>query len=326
MERKENQIKEKNKDENISMERKRKGKVYFAAAMFSSIVGFSFIGVKTALLSASALETLAYRFNFAFLAVCLLVVFGWAKIQLKGKKKKKLFLTAGFYIAFMFFQAIGLMFSTSIESGIIFATIPILAKLIAGVVLKESSTWKQNVFVCLSVAAVIAMFVQSATNLSVNLAGLFILLISSLCMAISNVLMRYVRAEFKPVEISFFIAAGGWLLFNVMAVIGGWRAGTLSHYGQLLTDMPFLISTAYLGVLSTLLSALLMSYMLANMEAIKATIFGNLSTAISIVAGVVILGESLEWYHLVCTLLIIVGVIGVSMPAAGGGRKNGEEH
>lgn len=322
MDRKEGEIKKTNDEGKDIIQRKGKGKVYLAAVTFSTIVGFSFLGVKTALASASALETLAYRFNFAFLAICLPVVFGWVKIRMAGRVKKKLLITAGFYIAFMLFQVVGLIFSTSIESGIIFAIIPILAKLIAGVVLKETSTWKQNAFVCLSVAAVIAMFVQSATNFSVNLVGLFILLISSLCMAISNVLMRYVREEFKPVEISFFIAFGGWLLFNLMAVIAGWRTGTLFHYGQLLTDIPFLISTAYLGILSTLISALLMSYMLANMEAIKATIFGNLSTAISIVAGVVFLGEPLESYHIICTLLIVVGVIGVSMPAAGG-KTNG---
>jgi drug/metabolite transporter (DMT)-like permease len=50
------------------------------------------------------------------------------------------------------------------------------------------------------------------------------------------------------------------------------------------------------------------------MPPINATIFGNLSTAISIVAGVVFLNESLKYYHIICSILIIIGVIGVSMP------------
>ena len=82
------------------------------------------------------------------------------------------------------------------------------------------------------------------------------------------------------------------------------------------------IATAYLGIGCILLSAHLMSYMLSKMEAVKGTIFGNLSTAISIVAGVVILGEPLKWYHVVCTVLIIAGVIGLCLS---GGKPANEE-
>ena len=77
------------------------------------------------------------------------------------------------------------------------------------------------------------------------------------------------------------------------------------------------IAAAYLGIGCILLSAHLMSYMLSKMEAAKGTIFGNLSTAISIVAGVAVLGESLMWYHVVCTAVIIGSVIGMSLS----GRK-----
>ena len=58
------------------------------------------------------------------------------------------------------------------------------------------------------------------------------------------------------------------------------------------------------------------------MEAAKGTIFGNVSTAISIVAGVVVLGEDLMWYHIVCTALIIAGVVGMSLS----GRKKEESN
>jgi len=290
-------------------------KVYGSAVLFSLIVGFSFLGVKTCVSVATPLETLTFRFNFAFLATLVVVAAGWVKIDLKGKPKKKLALTAGLYLGFMVLQTIGLVFSTSIESGIIFAIIPILAKVIASVFLKESTNWKQNVFVCMSVAAVITMFVLGATDISVNAAGLVILLLSSLSMACSNVMMRYVRGVYKPFEISFFIAGGGCFLFNLATIVTGLKTGTLGNYLEPLSHLNFALATAYLGIPSTLISALIMAYMLANMEAVKATIFGNLSTAISIVAGVIVLGEPLQPYHVVCTILIIAGVIGLSMPS-----------
>ncbi len=290
-------------------------KVYGSAVLFSLIVGFSFIGVKTCVSVATPLETLTFRFNFAFLATLIVVLVGLIKIDLRGKPKKKLALTAGLYLGFMVFQTIGLVFSTSIESGIIFAIIPILAKIIASLFLKENTNWKQNVFVCMSVAAVITMFVLGASDLSVNMVGLVILLLSSVSMACSNVMMRYVRGVYKPFEISCFITGGGCIIFNLATIVIGIKNGTLGDYFEPLSHMNFVLATAYLGIPSTLISALFMAYMLAHMEAVKATIFGNLSTAISIVAGVIVLGEPLQLYHIVCTLLIIMGVIGLSMPS-----------
>lgn len=289
--------------------------IYGSAVLFSLIVGFSFIGVKTCVSVATPLETLTFRFNFAFLATLLIVATGLIKINLRGKPKKKLALTAGLYLGFMVFQTIGLVFSTSVESGIIFAIIPILAKIIASLFLKESTNWKQNIFVCMSVAAVITMFVLGASDITVNIPGLAILLLSSVSMAMSNVMMRYVRGVYKPFEITFFITGGGCLIFNLATIVYGLRAGTLAGYFEPLSHMNFVIATAYLGIPSTLISAMIMAYMLAHMEAVKATIFGNLSTAISIVAGVIVLGEPLLFYHVICTILIIVGVIGLSLPS-----------
>lgn len=297
-------------------------KVYGSAVLFSLIVGFSFIGVKTCLSVAPPLETLTYRFNFAFLATLIILLFGLIKIDLIGKPKKKLALTAGLYLGFMVLQTIGLVFSTSIESGIIFAIIPILAKIIASLFLKENTNWKQNIFVCMSVAAVITMFVLGASDLSVNIVGLVILLLSSLSLACSNVMMRYVRGVYKPFEITFFITGGGCMIFNLATIILGIKNGTLGDYFEPLSHMNFVLATTYLGIPSTLVSALLMAYMLAHMEAVKATIFGNLSTAISIVAGVIILGEPLRFYHIVCTILIIIGVIGLSLPSVAKSNRN----
>jgi drug/metabolite transporter (DMT)-like permease len=297
-------------------------KIYGSAVLFSLIVGFSFIGLKTCVLVATPLETLTFRFNFAFLATLAVVAVGLVKIDLRGKPKKKLALTAGLYLGFMVLQTIGLVFSTSIESGIIFAMVPILAKIIASLFLKESTNWKQNVFVCMSVAAVITMFVLGTSDITVNILGLVILLLSSLSMALSNVMMRYVRGIYRPFEISFFITGGGCLIFNLATVVHGLKTGALVNYFEPLSHVNFIIASAYLGIPSTLVSALIMSYMLAHMEAVKATIFGNLSTAISIVAGVIVLGEPLQLYHVICTILIIVGVIGLSLPSLAVNRKN----
>lgn len=291
--------------------------VYIAAITFTVIVGFSFLAVKACISVATPLEILVHRFNFAFLAVFIPAIFKLVKINLLTKEKKNILLASGCYVMFMILQTIALIFATSIEAGIIFAIVPILAQIIASIFLKEATSWKQNVCASISVASVIIMFICGATDIKVNVLGLVILFISSLFMAISNVLIRGVRKTYTPVEIAFCIAFLGFIAFNLASVVMGIKNGNLGEYFLPLTNPMFLFSIVYLGIPSTMISSLLMSYMLANLEAIKATVFGNLSTAISIVAGAMVLKEPLQIYHIICTVMIVVGVVGVSLPSMG---------
>ena len=297
-------------------------KIYTAAVIFSLIVGFSFLGVKTAVGVATPLQTLTYRFDFAFLAAVLLPLTGLVKVELRGKSRRSMILSAGGYLGFMVFQTIGLLFASSIESGIIFAVIPILANIIAHFALGEKGTALQNLFVTLSVAALIAMFVLGAQEFRhVSITGLILLLLASVLMAVSNVAMRYARKEYRPYTISFVITGSGCLFFNAATLLLGLAGNGGESYFAPLAHPEFLIATVFLGIPSTLLSALLMAYMLAHMQAVKATIFGNLSTAISLVVGALILSEPLYTYHIVCTALIVTGVIGTSAS----GKRNGNE-
>lgn len=289
-------------------------KVYGSALLFSLIVGFSFLSVKVGVRLATPLETLTYRFNFAALGALIPLAFGYTKIDLSGKGNRKLLLTAGFYLGFMVLLTVGLLFATTIESGIFFAIIPILTKIIARFVLSETGTWKQNAFVGISVASVIAMMVLSAQDFErVNRIGFVILFLSSVSMAVSNVYMRHARGTYSPYTIAFAIAGGGFLLFNVATLVVGLRNGTLGDYFIPITQPEFLLATAFLGIGSTLITSFLMTYMLANMEAVRATIFGNLSTVISMVVGLIVLHEPVYLYQIICTSLIITGVVGTSI-------------
>lgn len=288
-------------------------KTYGAAIIFSLLVGFSFIGIKSITYLATTLEILTYRYNFAFVAMLILILYKKKSIEFKTKDKKNLGFTAFFYIFFMVLQALGLMFTTSIVSGMIFALVPIIAKVIASVFLQEKTVGIQNFFVLLSVSSLIIMIILNSSEINSNIIGIIILLLSSTSMAISNVFMRYVRKSYSPSEISFAISLIGFIVFNLTSIVIGIKNGNLSNYFLLLNNLDFVISTAYLGIFCTMVTSFLISYMLANMEAVKATMFGNLSTAISLIAGSIVLGEKLELYHIICTIMIIIGVGGVSV-------------
>jgi multidrug transporter EmrE-like cation transporter len=68
----------------------------------------------------------------------------------------------------------------------------------------------------------------------------------------------------------------------------------------------------YIGIACTFLTGSLISYALRHLPAMTATIWGNLATVTSIIAGAVLLKEPLYTYQIVCTVLIITGVAGIS--------------
>jgi drug/metabolite transporter (DMT)-like permease len=64
--------------------------------------------------------------------------------------------------------------------------------------------------------------------------------------------------------------------------------------------------------LSSLVTSLLTNYILSKIEASKMSVFSNLGTVISIVAGVIFLKEEIFYYHIIGSILIVGGVIGTN--------------
>ena len=288
-------------------------KAYACLVLYSLVVGFSFLGVKVALNAAEPILAMAYRFDVAFLAMLLLILFRVVKVHISLRNKAVIVSTIA-YISFFGFQAYALNYSTSIVSGIIFALIPVITRFIAGVVLKESTNWRQNLFIMMSVTSVIILFAMSAGGgfKEATPLGYVLLVISCVCGASSNVFLRYVRDDYTPADLSFFITALGFVVFNILAVRGCLSNGGIQSYFEPFSDRTFIIVILYLGIMCTLISSWCLSYSLANVEAMNATIFGNLSTVISVIAGAVILKEPLHLYQVICALFVITGVFGVS--------------
>src|SRR5699024_3019989 len=195
---------------------------------------------------------LTYRYDFALLGVIVWFTVcrftGRLPEKKKGRPKSKLYLTAAFYIGFMALQITAMFFATSIEGSIVFAIVPIWAKIIARIFLGEKSTLLQNIFVVITVSALIILIILEATDLTMSLPGIVIMTLASFSMAISNVFMRYVRGTFKPIEITKTIAVGGFVIFNAVSLIRAIATDGFDRLIEPVTHPQFLIAIAFLGI------------------------------------------------------------------------------
>ncbi|MFA4135565.1 MULTISPECIES: DMT family transporter [unclassified Brevibacillus] len=295
-------------------------KAILAALLNAGITGLSFLFLKMALAVTNPVDTLAHRFTVAFIIASVPIVFGWIKLSIKPKDMLAIIPLAMLYpILFFTLQAFGLVYTTSSEAGIIQATVPIFTMVMAAFFLGESSTWLQKLSTLLSVGGVVYIFAMKGLGVSSGSGssiGTILILLSAFSLAGYSVLARKMTKSFHYIDMTYMVALLGFLFFNGWSVIRHSAEGTLSTYFAPFASSAFIISIVFLGILSSLMTSFMTNFALSKMEASKLSVFNNLSTLVTIVAGVIFLQEQLAYYHLIGAVMIIIGVIGTNFLGA----------
>ncbi|AWX57694.1 EamA family transporter [Brevibacillus brevis] len=301
-------------------------KAILAALLNAGITGLSFLFLKMALAVTNPVDTLAHRFTVAFIAASIPIVFGWIKLSIKPKDMLTIIPLAMLYpVLFFTLQAFGLVYTTSSEAGIIQATVPIFTMIMAAFFLGESSTWLQKLSTLLSVGGVVYIFAMKGLGVNAGSGssiGTILILLSAFSLAGYSVLARKMTKSFHYIDMTYMVALLGFLFFNGWSVIRHSAEGTLSTYFAPFASSAFIISIVFLGILSSLMTSFMTNFALSKMEASKLSVFNNLSTLVTIVAGVIFLQEQLAYYHLIGAVMIIIGVIGTNFLGARSKNQN----
>ncbi|MDD3705271.1 MAG: EamA family transporter [Clostridiaceae bacterium] len=287
---------------------------YLAGFAVSLIFGLSFMFTKQALETLPTTLLLSYRFSLAALLLTLLWLSGAIKINLKNKPLKELMLLSLFQpIAYFIFETTGVKLASSSEAGIMIALIPVVVTIFAAIFLKERPSKAQLFFMVSSVIGVIFIVLMSGSeNRTGHLAGILSLLGAVLAAGVYNILSRKLSANFTPVEITFVMMWTGAAVFSTLSAATGIINGNIEKYITYLGSASTLFSILYLGVLSSVCAFFMMNYMLSKIPASNSSVFSNLTTVVSIIAGVFIRHETFHWYQFAGSIIIILGVWGTN--------------
>lgn len=289
-------------------------KAYLAAISYSLIIGLSFMFVKVALTVANPIDTLAHRFSIAFISIVIFMSFTKNRVKIGKQDIMRILPLAILYpLAFFTFQVLGLVKISSSEAGIIQATIPVFTLILASVLLKEKSSHLQLLFIGLSVAGVIFMLYMSNGGASAgNIIGSGLILLSALAVSFYNVFARKLTRQYSLITLTYMMTFCGFVIFNGVAIGNHVVNQTLPQFFKPFIHGDFVIAIFYLGILSSLVTSYLSNYALSILEASKMSVFSNLATFITILAGVIFLKEAFHLYHLIGGVSIVVGVIGTN--------------
>ncbi len=285
-------------------------KAILAAIGVYTLWGFSFMASKVGQEVATPFVLLAYRFDLAALLLSIPVIFGKAKVKLKGKNILPL-LVLGMMEPCIYFigEQYGLRLTNSAFSGVMIAIIPIVTLIMAAVFLKDRPSRLQWFFSILSIAGIIVITLEENSGGEVSLLGFACLLVAVLSGSAYGVISRGISDEFSVFERSYIMQLMGAAFFTVLAVIE--HRSNLAGLITPLADKSFLLAVLYLAVGATVLGYTLFNYAVTNAPMANTIIFCNLTTVLSVVAGTLILKEPFTLLSIVAMAVVLIGIWGV---------------
>lgn len=286
-----------------------------AALTGNAIFGFSFMFSRLALQITTPFIMLTWRFLGAVIILALVALWSrragrqdWLRFDLRGKPIAPLLLL-GLVQPVLYFlcESYGVSMTNATVSGVIIALVPIVALGAGAVFLKEKPTPEQIAFSLLSIGGVVVMTLQQSSGGDIRPLGVILLFGAVLSGTAFNILSRKLAADFSALERTFVMMLVASPIFTALALVTSTPAEIIAP----ITSGTFLGATAYLSVLSSVAAFLLLNYAAGKLPVTHTTAFCNLTTVLSVLAGVMFLGESFTWVTAAAAAVIVAGVWGV---------------
>jgi len=190
--------------------------------------------------------------------------------------------------------------------GIIISLIPLISFYFGFLFLKETVKGKH---ILLGVVSILGVTITTLGEqvASFSFAGFLFSMISVVSAAFFNVFSRKIAPLYDTYERTYLMFLIGMMVFLPLGVIQNF-----SHLGDALTALVqtpmFFLDMIYLAGISSVLAFLMINDAMTHVVVSKAAIFANLTTVVSILAGVLFLHEHFGWFQLLGSVLIVGSV------------------
>jgi len=274
--------------------------------------GTSFAAIKVALDSFTPMTVMWLRMAIATLAFAPF----WMRIPRPRYRAGdwKLLAVAAFCIPCMYYLAEGyaVQLTTSSQAGVVSAIVPLLVAGGAWLLWRDKLSWQGAVAIGLSLAAVAVLSLAGSAQASApNPAlGNVLELLAMLAAAGSMLTIKHLSTRYDPWWLTGMQAAVGAVFFLPMALASGpatWLSAPPAAWGCVL----------YLGVFVSLVAFGFYNSALRALPASRAALSINLIPAVALLAGWLVLGESLNTVQTIACAIAIGAVLFGELGGAG---------
>ena len=191
-------------------------------------------------------------------------------------------------VAYFIFENYGILYTSAAVAGTIIAAVPVCCILMDVLVLHERVTRRQVLCALGAIGGVALISVGGAVMISAL--GLLFLLLTMLSDTVYYGLSHDAAKRFTPFEMTYVMFVVGMAVFIPVALI---QAGGISS--ELITapaqSGSFWLAVLYLGILSSGVAYGLLNFANSHLTVSESSLFSNVTTVVSVLAGVLFLKE-----------------------------------
>lgn len=288
----------------------------FANVLSQLLFGFAYLFMKMgmAVVDQNTVKFLSFRFGLGFLVMTLILAAGFQKVRYKGRPVR-LILICGLFnpLISQVLETTSTTYAPASQIALYASAMPALMLIFAALINHEYPSRRQTVFVFVTMAGVLVTNLSDKSETGLTALGLFLIIAANLVIALGRIMVRRASKVFTSFEIVYITTAIGAVAFTLISMGSHVLSAPFSDYFSGLLCPRFLIAVFYMGIGSCVGAFLLMTYASAHLPVAVFASTCTLGTVVGIVSGVVLLKETFRPADILGTVIILIGIIGISL-------------
>ena len=273
------------------------------------------IAVKEALVVFSPLTLIVLRFSLAIVLMLLVgVLFRRNEVlglQRVEKRDIPLFVLGGLFQPFLYFifeTYTYQSFASPTIAEAMLSTQPIMAPILAFIILREKVTRNNVVGILLSTVGMLLLLLVGANNFALGNPWSVLLAIVTVSMSVGyTIILRRIPTRYSSLSIVFYVQLVALVLFY--AVWGVFDRQSLQDtIAPLSADITPVVAVGYLAVLASVTAFILFCYTVRQIGVTRANVFNNVRPVFTALLMWVIFDEQLPIWKWVGIIVIVIGL------------------
>ena len=273
------------------------------------------IAVKEALVVFSPLTLIVLRFTLAIVLMLLVgVLFRRNEVlglQRVEKRDIPLFVLGGLFQPFLYFifeTYTYQSFASPTIAEAMLSTQPIMAPILALIILREKVTRNNVVGILLSTVGMLLLLLVGANNFALGNPWGVLLAIVTVSMSVGyTIILRRIPTRYSSLSIVFYVQLVALVLFY--AVWGVFDRQSLQDtIAPLSADLSPVIAVGYLAVFASVTAFILFCYTVRQIGVTRANVFNNVRPVFTALLMWVIFDEQLPIWKWVGIIVIVIGL------------------
>ena len=273
------------------------------------------IAVKEALVVFSPLTLIVLRFTLAIVLMLLvgLLFRGHEVLGLQRVEKRDipLFVLGGLFQPFLYFifeTYTYQSFASPTIAEAMLSTQPIMAPILAFIILREKVTRNNVVGILISTVGMLLLLLVGANNFALGNPWGVLLAIVTVSMSVGyTIILRRIPTRYSSLSIVFYVQLVALVLFY--AVWGVFDRQSLQDtIAPLSADLSPVIAVGYLAVFASVTAFILFCYTVRQIGVTRANVFNNVRPVFTALLMWVIFDEQLPIWKWVGIIVIVIGL------------------